>query len=127
MRRAVCIDFDGTIAITEYPDIISLVPAAKFFIECCQVNNIAVILWTCRTGHHLEECLAWCEQNGIMFDAVNENLPDWMESYSKVFPEVDADCRKVCASLYIDDRALGGIDWKEAFAWICKSDQNNPL
>lgn len=124
MRRAVAIDFDGTLALTEYPNIIAAVPEASAFIHECRRLGVAVILWTCRTGQHLQDALAWCEQQGIFFDAVNENLPDWIESWEKLFPNIPADCRKVCASIYIDDRGVNGISWQTAFEWLA-SDQTS--
>lgn len=118
MRRAVAIDFDGTIAVTEYPHIVSAVPEALAFIGECRRLGVAVILWTCRTGEHLTDAVAWCGSQGIAFDAVNENLPDWIEAWENLFPGIPADCRKVCASKYIDDRANSGIDWGKLHEWL---------
>lgn len=118
MRRAVCIDFDGTLALTEYPNIIAAVPEALAFVRECRRLDVAVILWTCRTGEHLADALKWCDKQGIEFDAVNENLPEWIEAWENLFPEVPADCRKVCASKYVDDRANGGIDWQKLNDWL---------
>ena len=113
-RKAVAIDFDGTLAFTDYPTILSANQEALAFIKKCRRLGVAVILWTCRTGHHLEEALEWCDKQGIGFDAINENLPDWIDNYYQQFPSVPPDSRKVCADLYIDDRANGGsINWKE--------------
>ena len=40
---------------------------------------------------------AWCEEIGLVFDAVNDNLPENVSRYKN-------NCRKVNADYYIDDR-----------------------
>ena len=62
-----------------------------------------VILWTCRVDDRLEAALAWCAEQGLVFDAVNDNLPELIEKYS-------SNCRKVCADRYIDDKAIGPFE-----------------
>ena len=114
MRKAVAVDFDGTLCVTDFPTIIEPIPEAIEFVKQCNQAGVAVILWTCRTGKHLEEALEWCNKQGIMFDAVNANLPDWIEEWENSYPGIPADCRKVAADLYIDDKANDRtIDWKE--------------
>lgn len=41
--------------------------------------------------------MAWSAAQGIIFDAVNDNLPDMIAKYGN-------NCRKVFADGYIDDR-----------------------
>ena len=59
-----------------------------------------LILWTCRSGEQLEEALFFCMARGLVFDAVNENLPETIE-------QCGGDSRKIFADLYIDDRCAG--------------------
>ena len=40
-----------------------------------------------------------CAEQGLIFDAVNENLPDMIEKFG-------GDSRKIFADVYIDDKAL---------------------
>jgi len=47
----------------------------------------------------LEEAVAWCERHGLMFDAVNDNLPERVAKYG-------GDTRKVSADEYWDDLAV---------------------
>lgn len=117
-RHAVAIDFDGTLAITDYPIIVEPIPEAVKFVKACHAADVAVILWTCRTDEHLDMALEWCQQQGLWFDAVNENLGEWTEEYSVLFPDVEPDCRKICADIYIDDRNMGGTDWAKAWEWL---------
>lgn len=56
-----------------------------------------LILWTCRSGRLLQDAVEWCSERGIVFDAVNENLPDIIEYFG-------GDTRKVYAHEYIDDK-----------------------
>ena len=113
-RIAVAIDFDGTLCNDAFPEIGTLNLSALEFCYWCEDNNIALILWTCRTGKDLDAAITWCKRSGIRLDAVNENLPDWVESFKEFRPEVPSDCRKVAADIYIDDKANGGlIEWEK--------------
>lgn len=58
-----------------------------------------LILWTCREGAALELALSACRNVGLVFDAVNENVP---ETLSPLWPN----CRKVKADEYWDDKAV---------------------
>jgi hypothetical protein len=93
------IDFDGTLCINEYPNI--GLPINKTIIFCKErkAEGHKLILWTCRSGKYLDEAVAWCKEQGLTFDAVNENLPEMIELF-------DNDCRKVFADYYIDDKNL---------------------
>lgn len=118
MKKAVAIDFDGTLAYTDFPTILEPIPEAIEFVKQCNQAGVAVILWTCRTGHHLNEAVAWCKEHDLELNAVNNNLDDWVGEFYTKYPTVHPDGRKVAADLYIDDKALGGIDWDKAFEWL---------
>ena len=45
----------------------------------------------------LDNAVRWCRNKGLIFDAVNENLPS-------VIAEFGTDTRKIFANEYIDDR-----------------------
>lgn len=93
------IDFDGTLAITDWPTIISpVMPMISFSILARQSGN-KVILNTCRTGKQLDEAVAYCKTFGLEFDAVNENIPELIAKY-------DNDSRKISADYYIDDKNI---------------------
>lgn len=93
------VDFDVTLCESVYPGIgepnITLI---KHLIKRRNQGN-KVILWTCRCGDRLQEAVTWCREQGLEFDAVNENLPEMIEWYGN-------DCRKVGADVYIDDKAV---------------------
>lgn len=104
-------DFDMTIAKTIFPEIIELIPEAYYAINSHRAVGGQNILWTCRTGHHLDEAIEFCYENGMIFDGINCNLPYNIITYHKAFPTVEPDCRKIYADLYIDDKVPGGLDW----------------
>lgn len=92
------VDFDGTLCENAFPEIGAPMFATINFVKAARAAGDKVILWTCRVGDRLEAALAWCAEQGLVFDAVNDNLPELIEKYG-------SNCRKVCADVYIDDKA----------------------
>lgn len=102
--RVVAVDFDGTLCEDRYPFIGK--PNTKLIdeIKRRQANGDRIILWTCRSGDLLKNAVRWCyEQHGLIFDAVNENIPGVAAVYNN-------DSRKVFADEYIDDRATKPVE-----------------
>lgn len=96
----IAIDFDGTIVEHKYPQIGKPLPYAFEVIRELKKQGHILILWTVRTGKELEEAVEFCRKNGVIFDAINENIADLQ------FPE---ESRKIYADVYIDDRNFGGF------------------
>lgn len=94
----VAVDFDGVLSLAGYPEEGS--PNRALIIEINRRKRMGdrFILWTCREGDDLNRAVAFCSRNGLMFDAVNENLPDIQRERG--------DCRKVYANEYWDDKAV---------------------
>lgn len=96
----IAVDFDGTLCEDAFPEIgmpnIYLIEALKSH----QKNGDKLILWTCRCGKYLDKAVEWCKEQGLIFDAVNENVPDIIAKYGNGGPKVFAD-------LYIDDHIQG--------------------
>ena len=104
----VAVDFDGTIAEHEFPDIGPAVPGAFDWMRRWQAAGAKLILWTMRSdgrsgdgsrenGPVLTDAVEFCRTNGVEFFGVNEN-PDqksWTGS------------PKAYAHLYVDDAAFG--------------------
>ena len=67
-----------------------------------QSNGDKIILWTNRGDNEeyksLTEAIEWCKEKGLVFDAVNENIPR-QKKLSGPSP-------KIMADFYIDDKAL---------------------
>ena len=97
MSYIIAVDFDGTLCENMYPEIGKPNNALLDELKIRKNNGAKIILWTCRVGDRLEQAIDWCQEHGLIFDAVNQNLPEIVESFG-------GDCRKVFAHEYIDDR-----------------------
>lgn len=99
LPKIVAIDFDGTLVEDKFPEIGE--PKLWMFkiVKALQKNGVRVILWTCRDGKPLIEAISYCYRHGIIFDAINTNIPEVIHMY-------DNDTRKVYADLYIDDKSI---------------------
>lgn len=69
--------------------------------------NVKIILWTCREGKALAEAVTFCRENGLTFDAVNEDIPSSLEWKGKT--------RKPFAHIYVDDRNRCVSDFDDFF------------
>lgn len=98
IKKIIAVDFDGTLVINNYPYIENPnVKLLNFIRE--NRKKFIWILWTCRHDEQLEYAIKWLkDEQGIVFDYVNENVPSKIEQYG--------DCRKVYADYYIDDKNL---------------------
>ena len=104
----IAIDFDGTIVEDDYPKI----GRAKLFafetLKKLQEKGHRLILWTYRNGKMLNEAIAFCKENGIVFYAVNKSFPE--EEFDPNYS------RKINADIFIDDRNIGGLlGWREIY------------
>ena len=95
------VDFDGTlIKGNTWPDVDGTVNTDLIvYLIREQDKGHKIILNTCRTGQHLQDAVDLAKAYGLVFDAVNENLPEMIEAYK-------GDCRKISADFYIDDKAV---------------------
>jgi hypothetical protein len=95
--KIIAVDFDGTLCENKWPEIGEPNEDLINYLRSRQYFKDKIILWTCRTGFDLRLAVAWCEEHGLYFDAVNENLPEAIAKYG-------GDSRKIYADEYIDDR-----------------------
>ena len=96
----IAIDFDGTIADHQFPEIGEPVPGAFEYIKQFKEHGATLVLWTMRSdgqehGDVLKAAVEFCSEHGVEFDFVNEHPQDWTTS------------PKAYAHLYIDDAAFG--------------------
>jgi hypothetical protein len=105
MPFRIAIDFDGTIADFDWPDIGPEVPHAFWWMREFQMAGAELLLWTCRTSREgerawLEEAVRFCLCRGIEFLGVNTdtNCPDRPKFQGGV---------KINADVYIDERNAG--------------------
>ena len=96
-KKIIAIDFDNTLAITDYPIIKAPNTELVEFIRQHQ-NDYVFILWTMREGKQLSYAKEWIKQQGIRFDYYNQNTPWNIQKYG--------DRRKIYADYYIDDHNI---------------------
>jgi len=95
----IAVDFDGTLCENKFPEIGEPNESVISELKTRQKNGDHLILWTCRSEDKLEAAVHWCEEHGLIFDCINENLPEVIEAFGE-------DCRKITAQEYWDDRAV---------------------
>lgn len=93
----ICVDFDGTCVMHEYPQIGEDVPHAVNVLKKLNKNQVKIILWTIRSEEFLQDAVNWFIEREIELWAVNENPQQKFWSTSP----------KAYAPVYIDDAALG--------------------
>lgn len=91
------VDFDGTLVENAFPAIGQFKPEILSAVLMYKDLGWKIILWSCRTGKMLEDAVKACESAGLLFDAVNDNLPEVQQYFGE-------STRKVFANLYWDDR-----------------------
>jgi hydroxymethylpyrimidine pyrophosphatase-like HAD family hydrolase len=100
--KIAAIDFDGVIKPTVEGN--RYAPPTPECVETLRALKAAgwkLVLWTCRAGRNLKAATNYLERYGLfeLFDAVNEN----------VHPLRYKTSQKVVATVYIDDRVIGGF------------------
>lgn len=105
----ILVDFDGTVARSDYPVIIGEMPYAKEVITKLYQEGHYIVLWTCRTGNALIDAINWMLEHGIPFSSVNRGHPDNIAKYGD-------EGRKVYGHMQIDDKNVGGFPgWKYCY------------
>lgn len=103
----IAIDFDGTIVTDAYPGIGYLMPYAQDVIQRLHEEGNYIIIWTCRQGEALIDCVNYLIEHKVPFDRINRGAPHNVTQYG-------SDGKKIYADVYIDDKNLGGFPgWKE--------------
>lgn len=97
--KIVAVDFDGTLCKDAYPNIGEPLPYSLYYIKKLAAAGNIIILHTCRNGALLDAAVAWCKERGIVFDYINENIPDNINCYG-------GDTRKIYADIYVDTNAV---------------------
>lgn len=113
-KIVLAIDFDDTIVKSDYPKIIHKIDNAKTYINLLYAQGFGIVINTCREGLALADAINWLDANGVLYDYINCNFPHRIEFYQ-------ADCRKISADCYIDDKNLGAIiDWDSIYIEVNK-------
>ena len=93
-------DFDGTLCISDYPDILAPCEKVLAAVRMMQAMGYEFILWTCRECDDLDDAVAWLKEQGIQFDTINDNAPSIKELFGGY------NSRKINADEYWDDKAV---------------------
>lgn len=96
-RKIHAVDFDGTLAVTRFPEIIKPKRVVIWMCKKLKKRGDILILWTCRCGGDLDDAVRFCKAQGLEFDYINENVPENVEKFGN-------DSRKIFAHNYIDDK-----------------------
>ena len=104
--RIIAVDFDGTLCEDCFPEIGRPNETLFSWLKKRKMLGDKLILWTCRTGDYLADAIVFCLAKGIIFDAINENLPDTIEKFG-------GDSRKIFADIYIDDKCA--LPWNAMY------------
>lgn len=99
LPRVIAVDFDNCLCESDYPFIIGPKKEVIDYVKSEKAKGSAIVLWTCRHGKQLRYALQWCEQQGLRFNAVNNNIPEVIKKYGDK-------SRKIYADVYIDDRSM---------------------
>lgn len=105
--KVIAVDFDMTLAKTDFPTILKPNDSLIRLLKNQQRLGNKVILWTCRCGKDLEAAVEWCKEQGLIFDAINDNVPEAIERFGD-------NSRKIYADYYIDDKNVQlhiPLDW----------------
>lgn len=96
-QNIIAVDFDGTLCENKWPEIGMPNDELIEYLKKRQANGEKLILWTSRNEEQTKDAVEWCKEHGLVFDAVNDNLPEIVEAFG-------GNCRKIFANEYIDDR-----------------------
>ena len=99
------VDFDGTLNFGQYPNAGPANEGLIDFLIARKDKGDKLILWTCREGEALRLAVDFCKNHGLVFDAVNDNLPEVVEKYG-------VNSRKISCDFYIDDKSIAGNTYK---------------
>ena len=97
--KIIAVDFDGTLCYSSWPELGEPNTMLIDYLLQEKAAGNKLILWTCRAGKALAEATKWCHEQGLSFDAVNDNLPEIVELYGN-------NSRKITCDLYIDDKSV---------------------
>lgn len=95
----IAVDFDGTLVTNEFPNMGKIIPIMWEKVVQAKLSGNKIILWTSRNDKALDEAVELCCNNGLVFDAINKNIPEVIELFKN-------DTRKVYADEYWDDKAI---------------------
>lgn len=125
-KGIVAIDFDSTIAYSNYPNIGMPIKNSKKYINQLFEDGWYVIVWTCRDDDKNPDqpktiAINWLQENGYKFHQINEHHPLLIQSFGN-------NTRKIAADIYVDDKNVFGLkSWKKIYKEINKYNPSNSI
>ena len=116
-REVFAVDFDGTLCENAWPGIGEAHQDMINWLKRLRQDGHKLILWTCRCGMALVDAIVWCADQGLFFDAVNDNLDDNKRRFGN-------NSRKVLADYYVDDKAIYPSTMPFAFEFKTRMSDN---
>lgn len=113
-KGILAIDFDDTIAYSNFPDIVSPVKGSKKYINRLIDDDWYIIINTCRCDDNIDVkpltmAKTWLHNNNIGYHKLNEHNDHLIKIYGN-------DTRKIAADFYIDDKNIFGLkSWKKIY------------
>lgn len=83
-QNIIAVDFDGTLCENKWPEIGMPNEELIEHLKKRQANGEKLILWTSRNEEQTKEAVEWCKKYGLVFDAVNDNLPEIVEAFGGI-------------------------------------------
>lgn len=115
--KIIAVDFDGTLCENKWPEIGEANEDMIYYLRKRQAEGDKLILWTCRVGDMLRKAINWCYNYGLIFNAVNENLPEIIDSFG-------SDTRKIFVSFRCGDvYKMAGIRPNYYETWSLEADE----
>lgn len=109
LKGILAVDFDHTINMSNYPATGEERKNAGKYMRKLIEDGYGIVINTCREGLALAEAIKWMDEHEIPYHYVNCNFPHLIKLFN-------ADCRKISADLYIDDKNLQGLPkWKDVY------------
>lgn len=117
-----CIDFDETLFLNEWPGVGPVVPGAAEHVQRLKADGHTIIIWSARASHEFPDQPA-DRARGL------QQMKDALDNHGIPYDAIDyGDQGKLRADLYIDDHGLGVplvpfagvqvLDWPKAYQMI---------
>jgi len=111
----IAVDFDGTIVTHEFPDIGKPVPYAIETLKELVDLGHDLILFTMRSGPHLEDAVDFLNNQGVKLYGINVNpsQKSWTTS-PKAYAKYYVDDASICCPLIYNENVCDRpyVDWK---------------
>jgi len=82
------VDFDGTLFEDKWPEIGAANTRLINHLKGLRAAGDKLILWTCRVNEHLKNAIQACSDQGLEFDAVNDDIQEIKELFGLCGPKI---------------------------------------